>query len=186
MDRYFSSFCTVSSSNGTYSIAGNANGFNQIVFSTITSDNGNNFNLLGGYYNVPTTGIYIVVTKLRLPDNAAALSYGQGAGATLQDATYFAWYQTNSGSGYNRNSSVNVRMASLSAGSKIFMYGYGFSSYVSAEMNIALVSAAAGSLALPANGLSGSDASGNPIAVTLGQGLTLSNGVISATDCLLT
>lgn len=66
------------------------------------------------------------------------------------------------------------------------MYGYGFSSYLFAEMNIALLSASTGNVALQANGLSGSDASGNPIAVALGQGLTLGNGILSVTGCLFT
>lgn len=184
MDLYASSLCVVSSSGAT--LSGVANSFKAMAFDATSIDNGKNFSLSGGYYTIPYSGNYLIITKLRLADNLSALSYGQAAGTVLQDASYFAWYQANTTTSYNRNSSLNVRLANFSSGSKIFMYGYGFTSYQLAEMNIALLSTSTGNVALPANGLSGSDASGNPIPVVLGQGLTLGSGTLSVMGCLFT
>lgn len=184
MDTYFSSVCVVSSSGAT--LSGVATSFQALKFDTVSIDNGKNFNMQGGYYTIPFSGNYMIITKLRLADNAGALSYGQAAGTILQDAPYFAWFQSNTTASYNRNSAVNVRLANFSSGSRVFMYGYGFSSYLGAEMNIALLSASNGNVALPANSLSGSDATGNPIPVTLGQGLSLTGGILSVSGCLFT
>lgn len=94
--------------------------FATAVFASVT-DPGGNFSLTNNYYIVPTNGVYMVKTSLRITDNTTAgLSYGQGGDITLADSPNFAWYVT----APFRNSSLNLRISHFNAGDHIMEVVY--------------------------------------------------------------
>lgn len=101
--------------------------FTRCNLDTIVADPGNRFSTSNHWYTVPTSGIYLIVTKFRLEDGETAnVSYGQGAGTTEDDGSHFAWFQTNPTAinGNTRNGSINTRINSFNTGEQIRMYAY--------------------------------------------------------------
>lgn len=101
-----------------------AGAFTKCAFSTIVSDAGSNWSSANNWYVVPEAGNYQIITKLRVNDNVGGYSFGQGAGTSLADNADFAWFTTSTTGSPTRNGSMNIRIMSLNAGDKVFMYYY--------------------------------------------------------------
>lgn len=141
---YSNALCLVSAVNHTVMANPSTSSFQKITFDTVSSNAGGAFSPSGNVYTAPTAGFYQVTTKLRLDDNAAAASYGQGAGSAMTDGPWFLWSQTSTGNPCNRNGLLNSRIVSLNAGDAMLMYGYGFTRYTFAEMSIQLLATSGG------------------------------------------
>ena len=79
-------------------------------------------------YVVPSSGYYLVITKMRLVDGLPAnISYGQGAGTQVADTTGFMWSSTsaNGRSTFpSRNASINASVTHYNQGDQIKMYTF--------------------------------------------------------------
>ena len=124
----------------------NEGGFTKIDFHNwggVVTDPGNNWDAVNDWYSVPVSGIYKITTKLRPDDDRSwgeweqllsyydenygdtyyayvPVSFGQGAGLTEDDASWFMWFQTND----YRSDSLNIRTSHFNQGDHVFMYCY--------------------------------------------------------------
>lgn len=128
------------SRNANISVTNSANigltgkAFTKIIGNTVVSDPGSNYNSSTGIYTVPYTGLYQIVTKMRVSDDAPfgvkataqALSFGQGVHTSEIDGAWFQWFMTPTGtsSDVNRNGSSNTRIDFFNAGDLLRMYYY--------------------------------------------------------------
>ena len=127
------------------SIGGDPAGFRAVPFDRVSEDAGSNFNLSTGFYTVPITGKYYILTKFRLADRdqsggpVAGQSYLQGPHTQNSDAPQMLWFQTQP----SRNGSLNVWEPTLTAGQQVRLVTYtdGFDAAVIAEMSIRLIKA---------------------------------------------
>lgn len=120
----------VSMTQGRYvdgtSNSGFANAGNQ--FSTIQFAGPPQINIGGGIWNttnntyqVPTTGRYLITSKLRIKDGSTARSFGVGVGVSNIDAPYFSWRQFG---GVARDTFLYTRIDSFIAGDLLRLYIY--------------------------------------------------------------
>ncbi len=102
--------------------------FTPVPLVTVNVDTASAFSRAYSTYVVPSSGYYLVITKMRLLDGIpAGISYGQGVGTQLADQTGFLWSST-SGNGRptspSRNSSVNTSVIHYNQGDHVMMYTY--------------------------------------------------------------
>jgi hypothetical protein len=122
LGSFASTLSIISASENSTSIAGNT--FTKIPLNTINSDVGGRWSAANQAYTVPSTGIYIGVSNLRLNDGFQLVSYGQGIHSSLSDGSHFRWQNTESGSANNRNGSQNFRIFSATQGQTFFPYAF--------------------------------------------------------------
>ncbi len=125
--------------NGSNSNTLTQSAFTKAVFTTVDVDESSAWDSVNNEYVVPENGKYYIATKLRVNDSSSAnKSYGQGAGPTVGDNSSFSWYTTSAASPFARNSSLNERTMSLTAGQRIKMFYFvdGFSTTAQTEMTI--------------------------------------------------
>jgi hypothetical protein len=104
--------------------------FTKVNFHSLSNysltDNGGNYSAANDWYVCPVSGIYMVITKIRVTDSTAAnISYGQGAGTSAADSPTFLWQQTFTAT---RNGSHNVLVAHFNSGDQVRMFAYANSS----------------------------------------------------------
>lgn len=100
--------------------------FTKIAFHSLDgytlTDPGSNYSAANDYYVVPVAGLYMIVTKMRIGDEADPdKSYGQGAHTSVGDSPYFMWFSTNAS---GRQGSLNTRISHFNVGDHIQMLYY--------------------------------------------------------------
>lgn len=98
--------------------------FTKIICQTAVDDPGSNYNSGTGIYTCPVTGLYQIVSNLRLEDSAPEGNYGQGVHTSEADGPWFLWNDTNTLSNSRRNGLQNIRTARFNAGDQLRMYYY--------------------------------------------------------------
>jgi hypothetical protein len=95
--------------------------FTTIKMGNVITDTAGAWNASTNAYTAPNTGTYLIVSKIRLSDNAmAGVSYGQGVNTSNVDGAFFVWSTTEG----LRNSLANVRLVKLAAGQTVNLYAY--------------------------------------------------------------
>lgn len=93
-----------------------------------TTDTANGWSKANNSYTIPYTGVYLIMSKLRLADNSIGVSFGQGVHTSNIDGPWFIWANfPNSGGSASQNRFVllNIRIAHFNAGDVLHHYAYG-------------------------------------------------------------
>lgn len=107
-----------------------AGSFTTISLNTKVSDPGNNFNTSTFMYTVPSTGLYLVLARMRIVDaSTSGNNYGISVHTSNSDGPWFQWQTNASQSGGNRWSANYQRLASFSAGNQLRLFTYGQSAF---------------------------------------------------------
>ena len=95
--------------------------FTTIPLTQVVSDTASGWNWTTNSYAVPVTGRYLIISHVRLLDNApAGVSYGQGVNSTNTDDNNFFWSTTIG----MRNSITNTSIVQLTAGTALKLFTY--------------------------------------------------------------
>ena len=102
--------------------------FTTIPLVNVSVDTASAFSRSSSTYSIPSSGYYLVITKMRLLDGLPAnISYGQGSGTQLADITGFMWSTTGTNgrqANPSRNASVNASVTHYNQGDQVKMYTY--------------------------------------------------------------
>jgi hypothetical protein len=99
--------------------------FTTIALPRVVVDSANGWNASANTWTVPATGSYLIISSLRVVDNATpGLSYGQGVNGSNVDNPTFLWSTTNG----KRNGTTNMRVMQLNAGQTVDLFAYADSS----------------------------------------------------------
>lgn len=110
-----------------------AGNFQLLNFNKV-SDPGNNFSTGSMMYTVPSTGLYFMLGRLRVPDNVGQTAYGMGIHSAGDDGPWFQWNQI---PGIGSRSTMNYqRMAYFTAGQQIRMFTYESQTFIAGAMQI--------------------------------------------------
>lgn len=102
---------------GSQTIAANA--FNTIAHNTVLNNIGGG-TWSGNLYTVPVTGIYYILSSVRLNDGSGSRSAGQAVHTSNVDGNWFYWQQW----GAQRYGNQYTRLAVFNAGDKLRHYLY--------------------------------------------------------------
>lgn len=95
--------------------------FQTIALPKVVLDTASGWNASANTYTIPATGVYLIISKMRLVDSTApGIQFGQGASTQNVDGPYFTWNTT---AGL-RNYSVTFRMATFNKGDLVRMFSY--------------------------------------------------------------
>lgn len=118
-------FADASYGNGQGGIVGPNVGasFTQTTLDTAASNPGGYFDTATSVYNVPATGLYLLLGKLRLTDGSgtAGANLGMGVDPTIGDAPHFVWHTVGSAL---RKTFDYQRLATFTAGASLKMFTY--------------------------------------------------------------
>ncbi len=98
---------------------------NNIALPNINVDSFTKWNATNRTYTIPATGNYLILSRLRLPDNVSpAMGWGQGVHTSQVDGAYFYWDVTRSGATNNRNIILNTRIAPFNINEVLNFFTY--------------------------------------------------------------
>jgi hypothetical protein len=100
-----------------YTIGGTS--FQPLLFPEVV-DAGNRYDPATGVYAVPSTGLYLCLARLRIPDNLGPVHFGMGVHTANADGPWFQW-QTSPGNRYTAN---YQRLARFNTGDGLRLFAY--------------------------------------------------------------
>ncbi|MBW4666448.1 MAG: hypothetical protein KME60_03130 [Cyanomargarita calcarea GSE-NOS-MK-12-04C] len=97
---------------------------NNIGLPNILTDILGKWNSTSKTYTIATTGNYLILSKLRVPDNLGVMGWGQGVHTSTADGSFFFWDVIRTGATNNRNIIVNTRIAAFNANDILNFFTY--------------------------------------------------------------
>lgn len=98
-------------------------GFNKVpIFDS--NENTHPDNLINSEFKIPTTGIYLIYSRVRPVDNTSLRNYGQAVHTSATDGAWFSWSNTQFNANMNRNGLQNTRIVKFNKDESIFLYTY--------------------------------------------------------------
>ncbi|MEO8737462.1 MAG: hypothetical protein ABI380_13100 [Edaphobacter sp.] len=111
----------VSTLDGATTLQNIGNGFTTVSLPNVITDTASAWNPTSNAYVIPATGMYLIVSHVRLVDGApAGVSYGVGVDTANRDSPTFAWTTTNA----YRNGFSDSRVAYFIAGTPVDLFVY--------------------------------------------------------------
>jgi hypothetical protein len=97
---------------------------NNVALPNINVDTLSRWNSTNRTFSIPATGNYLILSRLRLPDNVSVMGWGQGVHTSNVDGAYFFWDVTRTGATNNRNIILNTRIAPFNANDLLRFFTY--------------------------------------------------------------
>lgn len=121
---FVDTFIDVSNISGVQTLPASA--FTLIDLQVVNSDVSGNYNTLGSYYTVPSSGIYQITGTFRAADQSpASTNFGVGVNGAIADGTWFLWHSVQATPNVeHRTTYPYTRVAYFAAGTQLKMFAF--------------------------------------------------------------